>query len=160
MYEVIEALINSNSLLKIDQRNLDADELIQVAQLQAKEKQATKNEEQLLSEIIESQSLASPTGGDEHHQYEGGTKKQSTVRSKARSSHGVNQENTRAEVDQESINSLDRELLELENLDEQNKGRSQQVFNNAITDHDDETSKIGGNYLDNYLDGGLSVVES
>lgn len=33
MYEVIEALINSNSLLKIDQRNLDADELIQVAQL-------------------------------------------------------------------------------------------------------------------------------
>jgi len=39
MYEVIEALINSNSLLKIDQRNLDADELIQVAQLQAKEKQ-------------------------------------------------------------------------------------------------------------------------
>jgi len=70
----------------------------------------------------------------------------------------VNQEATRAEVDQEeSINSLDRELLELEELDEQNKGRfTQQVFNNAITDHDEETSKIGGNYLD----GGLSIVES
>ena len=31
MYLVIESLIGSNSLLKIDQRNLDADELIQVA---------------------------------------------------------------------------------------------------------------------------------
>ena len=69
----------------------------------------------------------------------------------------MNRDATRAEVDpEESINSLDRELLELEEMDEQNKVRTQQVFNNAITDHDEETSKIGGNYLD----GGLSIVES
>ena len=37
MYDVIEALINSNSLLKIDRASLDADELIQVAQLKSKQ---------------------------------------------------------------------------------------------------------------------------
>jgi hypothetical protein len=68
MYDVIEALINSNSLLKIDQRNLDSDEMIQVRQVQAKERAED------MSPIEE---------GSDHLEFEGGTKKGGTKKKKS-----------------------------------------------------------------------------
>jgi hypothetical protein len=97
MFDVIEALINSNSLLKIDQRNLDSDELIQVAQLRAKERA------QVMLPIEEGSI----------DEYEGGTKK--TKPSKASTSKNVTTgKNIYSKVEEISYNSIDRELMELE----------------------------------------------
>ena len=115
MYEVIEALINSNSLLKIDQNSLDAEELMEVAQIRLKEhkKTTTMGDEKLSANS--SHSLDSH-GGDVPI-FEGGRK--NTSRSKAKSSHAEdNNDATRYDYDdQGSLNSIDRELLELEQME-------------------------------------------